>query len=539
MSVSCSGAGKRVNRKALQQSARLAVEGLEIRMLLSAGGGFTAAGITGDYYNSTDLSGPVAFERQDVRVDFDWGAAAAPGGSTAPNFASIGHNNFSARWSGQLVPAFSQTYTFKTISDDGVRLYLRPAGTTSWTTVIDDWTSHTAKTDTAAYALTAGVTYDVRMEYYQTTGAALAELHWSSPTKPEEPIEAASDVGVNMTAYAQTTYADAMKVGRTYWEGGTPQDANGWPTTDATNIPWEGADPASVAGTYLLSFTGTAQVTAQPFGPANFVVNGTSYGSVLPKGVGYNSTTNTTTASLTLTSSNAGLFRLSFDNSQRTAAGATNTGVTNVQLMRPTSPGASTSYPLGTVFTDYAKTAMSRITTERWLTADFNLNDVNWSDRTLPSYFKADFGASGQIWEYLVMFSNETGKDLYITVPTTASDSYLTNLADLIKYGSDGVNAYTAPQANPVYPGLNSNLRVYVEWGNETWNVDFPQGVQGREAAAGAVASNSPEGQIENYDGQAGGGDYRRWNALKTLDTSNDFRSVWGDSAMGDRVRIL
>jgi hypothetical protein len=42
-----------------------------------------------------------------------------------------------------------------------------------------------------------------------------------------------------------------------------------------------------------------------------------------------------------------------------------------------------------------------------------------------------------------------------------------------------------------------------------------------------------------NYDGQRPNGDFRRWTALKTVEASNTFRSVWGDGAMGDRVRML
>src|SRR5262249_48838548 len=155
-----------------------------------------------------------------------------------------------------------------------------------------------------------------------------------------------------------------------------------------------------------------------------------------------------------------------FQNSQRTAASATNTGVTNVQLMRPTAAGASTYYSPGTLFDAALKDAYSRFTTERWLTANFDATQSNWSDRTKPGFFKAALGDRNEVWEYEVLLANETGKDLYITIPINASADYVTNLANLLRYGSDGVNPYTSPQANPVYPGLNTNLKVYVEWAN-------------------------------------------------------------------------
>ena len=81
----------------------------------------------------------------------------------------------------------------------------------------------------------------------------------------------------------------------------------------------------------------------------------------------------------------------------------------------------------------------------------------------LPGNAEADYSDLGEVWEYEVELANETGKDLYITIPMNANTQYVTNLANLIKYGSDGVNPYTSYQADPVYPGLNGNLHVYIE----------------------------------------------------------------------------
>ena len=64
---------------------------------------------------------------------------------------------------------------------------------------------------------------------------------------------------------------------------------------------------------------------------------------------------------------------------------------------------------------------------------------------------------------------------MYINVPSNASISYLTNLANLFAYGSDGVNPYTGVQANPIWKPLKSNLKVYIEFSNETWNSGFVQ----------------------------------------------------------------
>ena len=57
-------------------------------------------------------------------------------------------------------------------------------------------------------------------------------------------------------------------------------------------------------------------------------------------------------------------------------------------------------------------------------------------------------------WEACVALGNETGKDLYINIPSNASRDYINKLADLFAYGSDGVNPYTSPQSNPVWAPL-------------------------------------------------------------------------------------
>src|SRR5581483_1770942 len=239
----------------------LTVEPLEERSLLAVGGGFTAAGILGEYFPNTSLLGNASFARQDVRIDFDWGANLLPGGSTDPKYAQVGPDNFSIRWSGQLIPAFSETYTFKTITDEGVRLFLKPSSSSTWTTVVDDWSSHTVKEDTGTFTMTRGTVYDVRMEYYERTGPAVARLRWSSPSTPEEVIEPLSGVAAN--AYTEG-FADAMKTSLDEWtdpDNGqpVPRDANGWPLSDAQLYVWDwGGDRA---GTYRLQFNGKADLS--------------------------------------------------------------------------------------------------------------------------------------------------------------------------------------------------------------------------------------------------------------------------------------
>ncbi len=94
-----------------------------------------------------------------------------------------------------------------------------------------------------------------------------------------------------------------------------------------------------------------------------------------------------------------------------------------------------------------------------------------------PVYFSGN-RQTGVAYEYMVELCNTMNKDMWICVPHLATNDFIDKLARLIRYGSDGVDPYTSTQANPVYPPLNSNLKVWVEYSNEIWSNgdNFPQG---------------------------------------------------------------
>jgi len=130
----------------------------------------SGTGLLGQYFN--DAGSGVYFTaltltRTDATVDFDW-ADAAPD-------ASVQADNFSVRWSGQLLAPVTATYTFTTTSDEGVRFYV------DGQLVIDNWTSHLATANSGSVTLVAGQRYDIRMDYYDASGLATARLQWAYP----------------------------------------------------------------------------------------------------------------------------------------------------------------------------------------------------------------------------------------------------------------------------------------------------------------------------------------------------------------------
>jgi hypothetical protein len=77
---------------------------------------------------------------------------------------------------------------------------------------------------------------------------------------------------------------------------------------------------------------------------------------------------------------------------------------------------------------------------------------------------------TGMAFEHMVALANASDKDLWICVPHLANDDFVLKLAQLIRYGSDGVNPYDHVVASPVYPPLEDGRRVYVEYSNEIWS---------------------------------------------------------------------
>ena len=135
----------------------------------------TTGGLSATYFNNLDFSGTTV-TRVDPGIDFNWGT-----GSPAP---AIGSDTFSARWTGQIQAPYSGTYTFYTVSDDGVRLWVNGVQ------LVNHWSNHGAYEDRGTIALTAGQRYSIRMEYYENGGNATVRLLWSHASITKGPVPA-------------------------------------------------------------------------------------------------------------------------------------------------------------------------------------------------------------------------------------------------------------------------------------------------------------------------------------------------------------
>ncbi|MCX6344612.1 MAG: PA14 domain-containing protein [Armatimonadetes bacterium] len=132
-------------------------------------------GLRAQYFDNIDFTAQ-KLVRSDANIDFNWGTGS-------PN-ASIGVDTFSVRWTGKIRPKYSETYTFYTTSDDGVRLWINGQ------LIIDNWTNHTATVDSGTISLVAGRKYDIKLDYYDNLTTAQIKLEWASASQIRETVPA-------------------------------------------------------------------------------------------------------------------------------------------------------------------------------------------------------------------------------------------------------------------------------------------------------------------------------------------------------------
>jgi hypothetical protein len=137
----------------------------------------SGTGLLGQYFNDAG-SGiyftSLALTRTDATINFDWGTAAPD--------PAVQADNYSVRWSGQVMAPVTGTFTFTTTTDDGVRLWVNGQ------LLVNDWADHTATSNSGTVALTAGTKYDIRIDYYEHITTASAKLTWAYPGQSDQVV---------------------------------------------------------------------------------------------------------------------------------------------------------------------------------------------------------------------------------------------------------------------------------------------------------------------------------------------------------------
>ncbi len=308
---------------------------------------------------------------------------------------------------------------------------------------------------------------------------------------------------------------------------GAKIDDNGWPLQDAQAVildarpwgAWWGYDEAKcpfcadtetkldISGVYKLSFNGQADIRPAK---GNFEIQNQNY----------DIETNLTTADLVLPKDSYLIYAI-FENSKRTANSETNTGISNLKLIRPG------YHDKNQTFTDEFLASFDPFTTIRtmtWTGAPYDApeytdkdNKIDWSERNQSEWRQPQ--RDGVAWEYIVELANLTGKDIWINVPIFATDDYIKGLAEFLK-------------AN-----LDDDIVVYVEYSNEVWNSHFKQYVYNLAAAwAEKATGESPL----NADGTKDADIWRkRRYALMNVKISQIFADVYGQDAINKKIRVV
>ncbi len=156
-----------------------------------------SGGLLAEYYLGVDLKG-TAVKRTETNIAYDWG-------NTAP-MAQIPTDRYSVRWTGKITPLYTNIYTFYTLSDDGVRLWVNGIA------VVNNWTYHGVTENSGTISLEAGKAYDIKMEYFESSGSAIAKLLWSSVNQTKEIVPAMAFLGQNTSTARNISMEEVVEM---------------------------------------------------------------------------------------------------------------------------------------------------------------------------------------------------------------------------------------------------------------------------------------------------------------------------------------
>jgi beta-glucosidase len=166
-------------------------------------------GLKAEYFANMKLEGSPTLARTDSTVDFAWGDTGM-----SPELLK----NYSARWTGALVPPVTGDYLIGFTGQDGYRVWLDNK------LVTEDWNiHHPASTLTKKLHLEKDHPYAVKIEYFQDVRSAEARFIWSLPDQGGlEAVDAASaaDLVIVAMGLSPRIEGEEMKVDADGFEGG-------------------------------------------------------------------------------------------------------------------------------------------------------------------------------------------------------------------------------------------------------------------------------------------------------------------------------
>jgi hypothetical protein len=285
-----------------------------------------------------------------------------------------------------------------------------------------------------------------------------------------------------------------------------PVDTNGWPTrvpfsvtnSDTPQFVHTGLGTLTGPGTYHFIYEGSGDLHVW-FSPA-------ALGEGLYNGHAY----------LTAT---GGVQSLSFTTTNSTSAfieihrSATNDYLRNFHVVLTNFLSTYQTQPFHPLFLQRLQ-PFKCVRFIEWARSDeqWDLTTTNartsWTNRTTPSYYtqSADHGVA---FEYMVQLCNTLQRDAWICIPHAADDDYIRQAARLLR------------------DNLSPNLRIYLEYSNETWNYIFTQ-----EQYVNAMGLSLNLDPAPYTAGQL-------FVALRCAQIWNIFQQVFGSASSARLVKVM
>lgn len=124
-------------------------------------------GLRGEYFNGYAFNQAVR-SQVDFTINFFYDGRKPPVSGVLPQM-------FSVRWSGQLLAPVTGYYTFSSIADDGVRIWV------GGVKVMEEWREKGRKLFSRRVYLQAGRFYAIRLDYVNYRNGGYVDLDWETP----------------------------------------------------------------------------------------------------------------------------------------------------------------------------------------------------------------------------------------------------------------------------------------------------------------------------------------------------------------------
>ena len=190
--------------------------------------GSSQQGLKGEYFKGRDFAGAPALTRVDARIAFRWDRGAPTDDLAARGEVSgdqaLASDDFSVRWTGELLPPVSGRYELVVGANDGFRLWL------DGREVLSGWEVNERVHSRSAFVeFAAGRAYSLKLEYFEDIRDAEVRLAWRRPGA-QAPFEEAlgiareSDAIVFVGGLTGDVEGEEMKVSYPGFAGGDRTD---------------------------------------------------------------------------------------------------------------------------------------------------------------------------------------------------------------------------------------------------------------------------------------------------------------------------